>query len=313
MKNSPEISVVVPVFNEEGNVVRLHAEILETMKKLGNSFEIIFIDDGSADATFSKIEHLKPLKIISFRKNFGQTAALDAGIKASGGKLIISMDGDLQNDPADIPKLIAHLKKGDFDVVSGWRRKRKDPISKRIISKVAEKLRKMLIDDGIHDSGCTLKVYKKECFQNIDLMGEIHRFIPATLIIYGFKVGEVEVNHRPRIHGVTKYNYRRTVKGFLDMLGVWFWRKYAGRPLHLFGGLGLLSFISGSIFFVALFIARFFFNYALYNKIWPLLAVFLILIGIQLFISGLMADILIKGYYKGRHMNYSIKEEIEND
>lgn len=308
-----EISVVVPVFNEEGSVLKLHQEILETLEEMKKSFEIIFIDDGSSDKTYKQVKKLKPIKIIRFRKNFGQTAALDAGIKASRGRIIVTLDGDLQNDPKDIPKLIAKMEEGDFDVVSGWRKKRKDPFSKRFVSKVAEKLRKMLIDDGIHDSGCTLKAYKKECFAEIDLMGEIHRFIPATLIIYGFKVGEIEVNHRPRIFGVTKYNYRRTIKGFLDMLGVWFWRKYAGRPLHLFGGLGLLSFVLGNIFLFVLFFARLFFNYSLYNRIWPLLAVFLILVGIQLFISGLMADILIKGYYKGRHMNYSIKKEIENE
>ncbi len=313
MKNLLDLSVIVPIYNEEGSVEQLHSEIVSALEETGKSYEIIFVDDGSKDHTLAKIRQLKPLKVISFRKNFGQTAALDAGIKESVGKVIIAMDGDLQNDPRDIPKLLSKMKKGDYDVVSGWRKKRQDPLGKKLISKGAETLRKMLIDDGIHDSGCTLKAYRRECFQNIDLMGEIHRFIPATLIIYGYKVGEVEVNHRPRIHGITKYNYKRTVKGFLDMLGVWFWRKYAGRPLHLFGGLGLLSFILGSIFVTILFIMRLFFGYPLYDKVWPLLAVFLILVGIQLFISGLMADILIKGYYKGRHMNYSIKEIIDNE
>ena len=140
-------------------------------------------------------------------------------------------------------------------------------------------LRKFLINDGIHDSGCTLKSYKKECFDKVNLMGEMHRFIPATLAIYGFKVGELEVNHRPRIHGITKYNYKRTIKGFLDILGVWFWMKYASRPLHLFGGAGLFSFVLGGILLIALFAARIFYGYSLSDKVWPLLAIFFMMVG----------------------------------
>lgn len=307
-----DLSVVVPLLNEEDNVVKLHKEILAVLSETDWKFEIIFINDGSSDRTLEKCRDLKPLKIINFRKNFGQTACLDAGIKEARGKIIITMDGDLQNDPKDIPALIKKMEKDKLDVVSGWRKKRQDPFGKRWISRGAEVLRKFLINDGIHDSGCTLKAYRRECFARINLMGEIHRFIPATLAISGYKIGELEVNHRPRIHGQTKYNYKRTIKGFLDMLGVWFWMKYAGRPLHLFGGMGFLCFSLGSLGLVGLFFARLFFEFPLSNKIWPIIAIFLILVGLQLFISGLMADVLIKSYYKDKNMNYSIKEIIES-
>lgn len=312
MDSKLDLSVVVPLLNEEDNVVKLHKEIVEVLSKTDWKFEIIFVNDGSSDRTLENCLELKPLKIINFRKNFGQTACLDAGIKEARGEIIVTMDGDLQNDPKDIPALIKKLKKEKLDVVSGWRKNRKDPFGKRWISRGAEVLRKFLINDGIHDSGCTLKAYRRECFAKINLMGEIHRFIPATLAISGYKIGELEVNHRPRIHGQTKYNYKRTVKGFLDMLGVWFWMKYAGRPLHLFGGMGFICFSLGGLGLVGLFIARLFFDFPLSNKIWPIIAIFLILVGLQLFISGLMADVLIKSYYKDKHMNYSIKEIIES-
>ncbi len=312
MNSKFDLSIIVPLLNEEDNVVKLHKEILETLSKTDWEFEIIFVNDGSSDKTLENCLSLKPLKIIDFRKNFGQTACLDAGIKEAKGEIIITMDGDLQNDPKDIPALVKKLKKDKLDVVSGWRKNRKDPFGKRWISRGAEVLRKFLINDGIHDSGCTLKAYRRECFSRINLMGEIHRFIPATLAISGYKIGEMEVNHRPRIHGQTKYNYKRTIKGFLDMLGVWFWMKYAGRPLHLFGGMGLLCFSLGSFGLIGLFVARLFFEFPLSNKIWPIIAIFLILVGLQLFISGLMADVLIKSYYKDKNMNYSIKEIIES-
>lgn len=313
MSNKIDLSVVVPVFNEQDNVKKLHQEIVEALNKLGKSYEIIFVNDGSRDKTLENCKDLKPLKIINFRRNFGQTASIDAGIKEAKGEIVVTMDGDLQNDPQDIPKLLKKMYEENCDIISGWRRNRKDPFSKRFISHGAEVLRKFLINDGIHDSGCTLKVYKKECFENVSLMGEMHRFIPATLAISGFKVGELEVNHRPRIHGITKYNYKRTIKGFLDILGVWFWMKYASRPLHLFGGAGLFSFMLGGLILIGLFVARIFYDFSLSNKIWPLLAIFLMMVGAQLFVSGLMADILVKSRYRGKNMNYSIKEIIENE
>ncbi|MFA5871127.1 MAG: glycosyltransferase family 2 protein [Parcubacteria group bacterium] len=316
MENSssykPHLSIIAPLYNEEGNASELHRKIVNACRELAKSFEIIFIDDGSDDKTNEVCRGLGPLRLITFRKNFGQTAALDAGIKNSKGEIIITMDGDLQNDPADIKLLLEKLDEG-YDVVSGWRNERKDSIMKRVFSRTANILRKFLINDGIQDSGCSLKAYRRECFDDLDLFGEMHRFIPALLKVQGFKVAEVKVSHHPRTHGVSKYNWKRGVKGFVDMISVWFWKKYANRPLHLFGAGGLIIFTAGVAFGLALIIARIFYAVPLSNKIWPLIAVFLVLMGVQLFIFGLLGDILVKNYYKAQgKMNYKIKEIIDN-
>lgn len=308
MQEKPYLSVVVPLYNEEGNVIELHKRILSACQKLGRSFEIIFVDDGSKDKTVEECGSCSPLKLIRFRKNFGQTAAFDAGIKEAQGEIVVTMDGDLQNNPDDIGLLLGEMEKG-YDIVSGWRHKRKDNFMKKFFSRSANLLRKVLIQDTIHDSGCSLKAYKKECFADVDLFGEMHRFIPAILELQGYRVGEVKVSHFPRIHGKTKYNWRRAVKGFVDMISIWFWRKYANRPLHLFGGAGIIFSAVGFLILVWMAVEKIFFDASLAEKIWPLIGIFFILAGIQLFISGLLADIIVKNYYKNRHqMNYSIKE-----
>ena len=312
MEEKKDLSVIVPLYNEEDNVIEMHRKIREACSELGKNFEIIFINDGSKDKTAENCQKLTPLRLINFRKNFGQTAAFDAGIKASCGDIIVMMDGDLQNDPADIKLLLEEMAKG-YDVVAGWRWRRKDSLSKKIFSRTANLLRKILIQDKIHDSGCSLKAYKRECFAGVDLFGEMHRFIPAILEMQGYKVGEVKVSHHPRVHGVTKYNWRRGMKGFVDMISIWFWRKYANRPLHLFGGSGIILSLAGFLILVWMVVEKLFFGVSLSEKIWPLVGIFLILVGIQLFIFGLLADIIIKNYYKSQgHMNYSIKEIIEN-
>ena len=307
------ISVVVPVFNEEGNVRELHKEILEVCKKENYKFEIIFVDDGSKDKTPEICKELKPLKYIRMRKNFGQTAAMDAGIKLAQYDYIVTMDGDRQNDPADIPKLVNYLEENDLDIVSGWRKNRKDTVMKKFTSRVANFLRRIIVKDNIHDSGCSLKIYKKECFDPINLYGEMHRFIPALLRIKGFEVGEVVVNHRPRTAGVTKYNWKRTIKGFVDMISLWFWSKYAVRPLHILGAGGMVSIFLGvvcAIWSIVLFAL----DYKMSNNIMPpLLTVFFIIVGLLMFIFGLMSDMMSKTYYgSGIDKSYSIKETIEN-
>ena len=307
-EQKPYLSVVAPVYNEEGNVSELHRRILEACQKLGKTFEIIFIDDGSKDGTAKECEGLSPLTLIKFRKNFGQTAAMDAGFKQAQGEIIITMDSDLQNDPADIPLLLAEMDKG-YDVVSGWRYQRKDTLSKHLASRSANLLRKVLINDTIHDSGCSLKAYKKECFKDVDLFGEMHRFIPAILELQGYKVGEVKVTHFPRIHGKTHYNWKRGMKGIVDMISGWFWRKYSNRPLHLFGGAGLTSMIAGFAILLWMGVEKILFGLSVAQRNWPLIGVFLVLVGVQLFISGLLADIILKNYYKVQgKMNYNIKE-----
>lgn len=307
------ISVVVPVFNEEGNVRELHKEILEVCKKENYKFEIIFVDDGSKDKTPEICKELKPLKYIRMRKNFGQTAAMDAGIKLAQYDYIVTMDGDRQNDPADIPKLVNYLEENDLDIVSGWRKNRKDTVMKKFTSRVANFLRGIIVKDNIHDSGCSLKIYKKECFDHINLYGEMHRFIPALLKIKGFEVGEVVVNHRPRTAGMTKYNWKRTIKGFVDMISLWFWSKYAVRPLHIMGAGGMISIFLGivcAIWSIVLFVL----GYKMSNNIMPpLLTVFFIIVGLLMFIFGLMSDMISKTYYgSGIDKSYSVKETIEN-
>lgn len=311
MDEKPYLSVVVPLYNEEGNVQELHRRITESLRKIGRSFEIVFVDDGSRDKTLLMCRNLSPLKLVVFRKNFGQTAAFDAGIKASTGEVIITLDGDLQNDPDDIPLLLAKIDEG-FDVVSGWRFKRRDTFMKRFFSRGANILRKVLLHDQIHDSGCSLKAYRRNCFQNVDLFGEMHRFIPALLQLEGFRVSEVKVSHHPRIHGVTKYNWKRAVKGFVDMIAIWFWRNYSYRPLHLFGGAGiLLSGVGSGILFWML-IEKVLFHASIGERLWPLVGIFCVLMGVQLFVAGLLADIIVRNYYQVRQrMNYTIRTTID--
>jgi len=306
------ISIVIPAYNEEGNISNLHSEIKKVCDENLYKFEIIIVDDGSIDKTGDIASKLSPVKYIQLRRNFGQTAAMDAGIKAAKYDYIITIDGDLQNDPGDIPRLIGCLQENNYDVVSGWRKNRKDSLGKRFVSWVANFLRSILLKDHIHDSGCSLKIYRRECFENVSLYGEMHRFIPAILQIKGFKVGEIEVNHRPRKSGRTKYNWKRAVKGFIDMLSVWFWHRYSVRPLHLLGGAGLI--FIGLGFLVGLrTIYLFLIGSNLSNTMEPLLTAFFVITGIQLFVSGLLGDVLVKNYYEdSKDVPYSIKKIINN-
>lgn len=308
-----EISIVVPVFNEEDNIEQLHSEIKEICEKKEYVYEIIIIDDGSSDNSAVIIGKLSPVKLIKFRKNFGQTAAIDVGIKNARYEYIITMDGDGQNDPADIPLLIEYLEKNNLDVVSGWREDRKDKFFKRFTSRVANVLRKIIINDGIHDSGCSLKIYRKECFDQINLYGEIHRFIPAMLKIKGFRIGEITVNHRPRIKGKSKYNWRRSIKGFIDMISIWFWNRYAVKPLHLLGGIGLFLIFLGMIS-SAYTIYIYVIGISLSDTAAPILSAFLLLMGIQLFVLGLIADVISKQYFQTtKDKSYDIQKIVENN
>ena len=307
------VSVVVPLYNEEGNAAELHAEILRMLQEHYSEFEIIFVNDGSTDGTDRICRQLKPLKYVCLRRNFGQTAAMDAGIKCAQYEYIVTMDGDRQNDPADVPMLLDELESRQLDVVSGWRKERKDTTSKRFVSRGANLLRKILVHDGIHDSGCSLKAYRKECFDGLNLYGEQHRFIPAILEIRGFRVGEIPVHHRERTAGKTKYNWRRVFKGLVDMVSVWFWNRYASRPLHLLGTMGLVFLTAGfgcGIWTVVLLaMGRDLTGYIVV----PLLTVFFLIIGLLMFIFGLMGETMMKIYYESRsEVPYFIKEVVEN-
>lgn len=303
------ISFVVPIFNEEGNVAKLHQEILSVAKSLKKSFEIIFVDDGSRDQTPVILKTLKPLRVITLRQNAGQTAALDAGFKAARGEIIVSLDGDLQNDPQNVPAMLEYLADNNLDVVCGWRAKRQDDFGKKFISRGAKFLREFLIKDQVHDAGCTLRVYKKECFNGMSLRGELHRFIPALLTWRGFRVGEMQVNHRPRVSGKSKYNLTRTVKGLMDMLTLWFFHKFASRPLHMLGAMGIVSFVVGLLISLWMLIEKFILFNSIGTRMWPLVAIFLMLFGVQIFVSGLIMDLIIRTY---NPKFYEIKEEDEN-
>lgn len=305
----PFYSVVIPVYNEEKNVTNLHQEVVSVMKGLKKKFEIIFVNDGSTDRTLDRLKILSPIKIINFRANFGQSSSLDAGIKSARGEIIITMDGDGQNDPKDIPNLLKKLGCG-FDVVCGWRYKRKDPFLKKFISLGARELKKIFVQDEIHDSVCALRVYRRECFEDLDLYGELHRMIPGLLKWRGFRVTEIKVNHRFRRYGKSKYDWKRIIRGFLDMIGVWFWRNYESRPLHLFGTLGLMTTVISIIFGMYLAIMRMFFGYYLRDKIWPLVVTTAFIFGIQLLVFGLLADLILKNRPKKDF--YKIKEIIDN-
>ncbi len=286
-------SVIVPIYEEEGNIKELDAEIRAVMDKLGN-YEIIYINDGSKDKSLTELKKLKNSMIINLNRNYGQSIALDAGFKQAQGDIIISLDGDLQNDPKDIPKLLEKLEKDNLDVVAGWRKHRKDKSGIKILTKIGRLLRRIIIKDDVHDTGCTLRVYRKEAAKSLDLWGEMHRYILALLRWKGFTIGEVVVNHRPRTQGKTKYNYKKMYKGFIDLIYIWFLNKYSNRPLHMFGGLGLISFFAGLLPII----------WSIYQKItgslplnrsgWFFLGFFLIIIGVMFFCFGILMDLIIR-------------------
>jgi len=310
MLKKTEISIVVPVLNEELSVKDFHRDIVVACNSLGRSYEIIFVNDGSTDKTLDVLKTLNPITIISFRRNFGQSSALDAGIKHAKGDYIITLDGDNQNVPSDIPRLIEKLESEDLDVVSGWRVDRHDSFTKKVSSKIANFVRRQFLNDGIHDTGCTLKVYRRECFEHIDLYGEMHRFIPVLLKIKGFKIGELPVLHNPRTTGVTKYNgWSRSVKATIDMFGVWFFKKYSNRPLHVFGTMGFFFVVLSILFSIFLVYDKIFYGTDMSSSGFAEITFFSLLIGLQFFISGLMADMAVKNFYaSNKERPYSIKE-----
>tara|TARA_Y100000310_G_scaffold324997_1_gene387763 strand:- start:1074 stop:2033 length:960 start_codon:yes stop_codon:yes gene_type:complete len=305
MKNMKNrlISVVVPLFNEEGNIPELYRRLSNVLIKSSSEYELIFIDDGSKDGSFPILKNIqqqdKRVKVIKFRKNFGQSAAMNAGFKHSQGEVIVSMDGDLQNFPEDIPRVLAKLDEG-YGVVCGWRADRKDPLEKKLSSKFSNKLRRSLTKETIHDSGCSLKAYKKEALKEVTLYGEMHRYIPAIISQYGFKMGEVKVGHGERKHGKTKYGAGRLIRGFLDLMYIKFWQDYSKRPLHFFGSLGMGLMGSGFVLGVIKAITGFL-HYLRYGEtvVGPLLlaSIFLIITGFLFIMFGFLAEIQIRLYY----------------
>lgn len=316
MSKETYISAVLPVHNEEENIPELHTRLTKVLKSLKKPFEIIYVENRSTDNTIEVLKKQKGAKILVMRlpaigKRTTQSVALDAGVKVASGKFIVTLDSDLQNPPEEIPKLLNKLIEEDLDVVSGWRKKRKDNFIIRYLSKFGGWLRNQVLNPGVHDLGCTLKVYRKECFEGLDLFGEMHRYLVAILRWRGFRIGEMVVKHDERKHGTSKYNWKKMFRGFVDMWSVWFWKKYSDRPLHLFGVLGIFTTLSGVGLLGFLGILRIFALVSLSNSIWPLVAMLLIIVGIQLFIFGMMMDMMIKTYYAtGREKMYTIRETI---
>lgn len=288
-----KLSVVLPVYNEEENIRPLFDELKNVLEQSFTDYEIIFVDDGSQDSSLKVLEDLAKkysfIKCIELRKNFGQSYAIQAGLDEAKGELIATMDSDMQNDPKDIPLLIGELENTGSDMVCGWRKDRDGPVLKSAFSRLASFLRRLILRADLHDYGCTLKVFKNESAKSLTLRGEMHRYIPTLLEINGFEVSEVEVNHRPRNAGNTKYGLKRLPKGFMDMIKVWFRKRFGERPLHIFGGLGILSICFGSLLFL-LGLYQKFNGTSFSENPATLVSVFLTFMGIQFFLSGILAE-----------------------
>jgi len=291
---TPELSVVIPVYNERGNLALLHKELKTALQGLKRSYEVIYIDDGSTDGSLAELKELKGATIIELNRNYGQATALDAGFKAAEGDIVVSLDADGQNDPADIPALIAILESGTCDVVAGWRKSRKDNSRIKLITLSARLLRRLFIGDIVHDSGCTLRVYRSAAVKSLDIGGEMHRFILALLKWKGFTVCEMVVNHRPRINGVSKYGSGKAVRGLIDLIYIWFIHKYSQRPLHLFGYMSIGAFALGIVASAWSLYGKLFLGLSLNRNGWFFLAFFFLLAAIMLFSFGIIMDLLIK-------------------
>ena len=309
------ISIVIPVYNEEGNIAALHDRIVAESERFEDAFEVLFVNDGSTDQTEARIQEIakkdKRFKLISFSRNFGQTAAIQAGIDMASGEIIIPMDGDLQNDPGDIRRMIDKLEQG-YDVVSGWRKDRADsPIRRNLPSRIANRLISAISGVHLHDYGCTLKAYRREVLKGVSLYGEMHRFIPIYAFWMGARVTELPVSHHPRVAGRSKYGLDRTVKVLLDLIVVQFLFRYSVKPIYVFGTFGLaflgLGIVSGI--------------YALYLKIikdvyfiqtpLPLLVVMCLITGVMCVLMGLLAEMMVRTYYESQKKSiYTVRSRL---
>ncbi len=311
-KNQKELSVIIPLFNEEKSLSSLYRELKAILKHSGKSYEIIFVDDGSNDNSWSVLERLhaqdKDIRGIQFRKNSGKAAALSAGFKCAEGKVIVTMDADLQDDPGEIPEFVKKLDEG-YDLVSGWRFKRRDPLSKTLPSKIFNNLTSMLTGIRIHDFNCGFKAYREEVIKDIQVYGELHRYIPVLAHWKGYKIGEIKVKHHPRSHGKSKYSFERFFRGLLDLVTVMFLTRYMKRPLHLFGSIGLLLFSVGLIINIYL-AALWFLGQGIGARPLLFLGVLLMLIGFQIVSTGLIGEILI-GTRGRADEDYSIKRILQ--
>jgi glycosyltransferase involved in cell wall biosynthesis len=309
-----ELSVIVPVRNEAACLEELHRELTQTLDAWGRPYEIIVVDDGSTDESFTVLARLQTLdphlRVLRFRRNFGQTAAFSAGFAHARGRLIVTSDGDLQNDPRDIPKMVKTLEDGQLDIVCGWRKDRKDAFLSRLVpSMIANKLISWATGVPLHDYGCSLKVFRSEVVKPLKLYGEMHRFIPAIASEQGVSIAEVVVNHRRRRHGSSKYGISRTVRVILDLLTVKFLLSYSTRPVQIFGLIGLAMAIPGTIVTGYLAFVRIIGAQAIGNRPLLLFGILLIFTGVQLITLGLLAELQARTYHESQNKpTYAIRE-----
>jgi glycosyltransferase involved in cell wall biosynthesis len=310
---APELSIVIPVQNESPNIKPLYEELTQVLVQYGRSYEILIVDDGSTDDTFEQLASLQArdsrLRVIRFRRDFGQTAAFAAGFAHARGRLVVTSDGDLQNDPRDIPAMVALIEEGN-DIVCGWRQDRKDTfVTRRVPSIFANKLISWATGVELHDYGCSLKVFRAEVVKPLRLYGEMHRFIPAIASQIGVRIAEMVVNHRPRRAGITKYGLSRTIRVLLDLATVKFLLSYSTRPLQIFGLLGLITGSLGGVITAYLAYIRLFTTQGIGDRPLLLLGVMLIFIGVQLLTFGLLAEVLARTYYESQDKpTYVIRE-----
>lgn len=314
----PDISVFLPVFNEEPNLLPLHAKLNEALRALGRSAEIVYVDDGSTDGSLKILRELAEMdprvRIVALRRNYGQTAAMAAGIDAARGRVLIPMDADLQNDPADITRLLDKLDKG-YDVVSGWRKNRKDKmVTRKIPSMIANRLISWIGGVPLHDYGCSLKAYRRESLQDVRLYGEMHRFIPIYASWAGARVTEIPVEHHPRTMGKSKYGLSRTVKVVFDLITIKFMASYQTKPLYLFGWAGLLTF---AISFLSALLACLMkwadwpHHADFVQTPLPIMAMVTLVLGVQLFLMGLLAEMLVRTYHESQAKPiYAVRQRI---
>ncbi len=310
--NATDLSFLIPVMNEEQSVTPLLHGIVAAVEPLNLSFEVIFVDDGSTDGTVGAVKELHRndprVKLVRFRRNFGKAAALTAAYEHSVGKILITMDGDLQDDPTEIPRFLDELGVDELDLVSGWKKKRHDPLSKTLPSRLFNLVIRKVAGVPLHDTNCGFKAYRREVWDQVSIYGDLHRYIPVLAARRGFRIGEIEVEHHAQRHGRSKYGWDRLYKGLLDLITVLFITRYTRRPLHLFGGVGLLLGGAGSA--VCLWLAISWLQGArLSNRPLLLLGVLLIVVGFQVLTTGLIAQMITDKGFR-RSDSYSVKETI---
>lgn len=318
MSTTVDVSVVIPIYNEAENIEPLYEQLSTALNALERSYEVIAVDDGSRDDSFSRLQAVHERdgrwQVIRFRRNFGQTAALSAGFAAVEGQVVITIDADLQNDPQDIARLLAKMDEG-YDIVSGWRQDRKEPfLTRRLPSISANWLISRITGIHLHDYGCTLKAYHCDVVKNIKLYGELHRFIPALASQMGVIYTEIPVNDRPRLHGSSKYGIFRTFKVFLDLIAVSFYLSYFNRPLYIFGGLGVLVGGIGSLLMLYLAYVRLILGQDIGTRPLLMLAVLLVVLGVQFVSTGLIADMTMRTYHESQNkQTYHIREHLKHE